>query len=223
MKMLQLFLVLLFLSTTALANEPSDLLTVSDVFNLETVSSPQISPDGTKIVYVRQFADIMTDKYYSNLWIINFNGSNNRPLTTGNYSDSSPRWSPDGSRLIFTSNREGSPQIYTRWMDSGQVAKLSNLQHAPTGISWSPDGKQIAFTSFVPGKSPNLIKMPAAPKGAKWAEPAREIDKLVYRFNRQGYLQNGYSHVFVMSAEGGTARQITSGDFHHAGPAFRTG
>ena len=70
MKMLQLFLVLLFLSTTALANEPADLLTVSDVFNLETVSSPQISPDGTKIVYVRQFADIMTDKYYSNLWII---------------------------------------------------------------------------------------------------------------------------------------------------------
>ena len=223
MKKLQLFLVLLFLPATVLANEPSNLLQVSDVFNLETVSSPQISPDGTRIVYVRQFADIMTDKYYSNLWIINFNGSNNRPLTTGNYNDSSPRWSPDGSRLIFTSNREGSPQIYTRWMDSGQVAKLTNLQHAPTGISWSPDGKQIAFTSFVPGKSPNLIKMPAAPKGAKWAEPAREIDKLVYRFNRQGYLQNGYSHVFVMSAEGGTARQITSGDFHHGGAPFRTG
>ena len=223
MKKLQLFLVLLFLPATALANEPSDLLTVSDVFNLETVSSPQISPDGTRIVYVRQFADIMTDKYYSNLWIIDFNGSNNRPLTTGNYSDASPRWSPDGSRLIFTSNRGGSSQIYTRWMDSGQVAKLSNLQHAPIGISWSPDGKQIAFTSFVPGKSLNLIKMPAAPKGAKWAEPAREIDKLVYRFNRQGYLQNGYSHVFVMSAEGGTARQITSGDFHHGGAPFRSG
>ena len=223
MKKLQWALVLVLLPVMALANEPSDLLTVSDVFHLETVSDPRISPDGTKIVYVRQFADIMTDKYYSNLWIINFNGSNNRPLTTGNFSDSSPRWSPDGSRLIFISNREGSSQIHTRWMDSGQVAKLTSLQHAPRGISWSPDGKQIAFTSFVPGKSPNLINMPAAPKGAKWADSAKEIDQLVYRFNGPGYLPNGYSHVFVMSAEGGTARQITSGDFHHGGAPFRSG
>ena len=165
----------------------------------------------------------MTDRYYSNLWIINFDGTNNRALTTGNHNDSSPLWSPDGSRLIFISKRDGSAQIYLRWMDTGQLTKLSNLQHAPSGLSWSPDGSQIAFSSFVPSDHPSLIKMPSAPKGAAWADPAREIDKLVYRFNGPGYLLNGYSHVFVLPAEGGTPRQITSGDYNHGAAPFRSG
>ena len=176
---LRIALVLFFIPLALSASQPSDLLTIKDVFNLETATDPQISPDGKKIVYVRQFADIMTDRYYSNLWIINFDGTNNRALTTGNHNDSSPLWSPDGSRLIFISKRDGSPQIYLRWMDTGQLTKLTNLQHAPSGLSWSPDGSQIAFSSFVPSDHPSLIKMPSAPKGAAWADPAREIDKLV--------------------------------------------
>ena len=89
-----------FLSPAA-AQEKSDRLTVSDIFDMEMATDPQISPDGEKIIYVRQFSDIMTDKRYSNLWVINFDGSNNRPLTTGNFSDYSPRWSSDGTRIIY--------------------------------------------------------------------------------------------------------------------------
>ena len=102
-------------------------LTVNDVFNLETVADPQISPDGKRIVYVRNFTDIMTDRRVSNLWIINTDGTDHRPLTTGNYNDTAPRWSPDGSQLIYLSNREGATQIYRRWMDTGQVAKLTGV------------------------------------------------------------------------------------------------
>ncbi len=120
----------------AAANDRSKRLTVMDVFNIEFAADPQISPDGKKIIYTRQFSDIMTDKRYSNLWIINFDGSEHRPLTTGHYNDGSPRWSPDQTRIIFTSDRDGSTQIYMRWMDTGQTAKLTNLQHAPVGISW---------------------------------------------------------------------------------------
>ncbi len=210
------------LSISTLAQASSNRLTVQDIFNLELATDPQISPDGRRIVYVRQFADIMTDRRYSNLWIINFDGSDHRPLTSGNFNDTSPRWSPDGSQIIYISNRDqtpGSPpQIYRRWMDSGQTAKLTNLTSPPSGIAWSPDGKWISFTMHVPEAPPQMIKMPAPPEGAKWAEPARVIDRLIYRFNGFGYLKPGYIHLFVIPSEGGTPRQISSGRFQHGAP-----
>jgi hypothetical protein len=73
---------------------PANRISAMGIFNFQYASDPQISPDGTKIVYVRRFADIMSDKRDSNLWIVNSDGSENRPLTTGNYSDESPQWSP---------------------------------------------------------------------------------------------------------------------------------
>src|ERR1700722_6798177 len=114
-------------------------LTVQDVFNLQLATDPQISPDGRRIVYVRQFCDIMADKRHSNLWIIDSDGSNHRPLTTGNFNDTSPRWSHDGTQIIYTSNRDGGTQIYRRWMDTAQTAKLTNVTADPAGITWSPD------------------------------------------------------------------------------------
>src|SRR5215471_19390281 len=91
-----------------------------DEFQIQTPTDPQISPDGKKIVYVRRFADEATDRRYSNLWIINADGTDHRPLTTGNRGDSSPRWSPDGTRIAFLSDTDGKQQIYIRWMDTGQ-------------------------------------------------------------------------------------------------------
>jgi acylaminoacyl-peptidase len=202
----------------------SNKLTVNDIFNLELATDPQISPDGRRIVYVRQFADIMTDKRCSNLWIINFDGTDHRSLTTGNFNDTSPRWSPDGKQIIFISNRDqapgSTPQIYRRWMDTGETAKITNLTQTPGGIAWSPDGKWVSFTMHVPEAPASIIKMPAPPEGAKWAEPAKVIDKLVYRFNGPGYLKPGYTHLFILPSEGGTPRQISSGRFQHGGLAF---
>jgi acylaminoacyl-peptidase len=213
------FLVLsLFVVASA---QPSPLmarLTVNDVFNLELVSDPQISPDGKRVLYVRGFADIMGDKRCSNLWIVNLDGTDHRPLTTGNFNDASPRWSADGRQIAYVSNRDGSPQLYRRWMDSGETAKLTNLTQAPSGIALSPDGKWISFVMHVPEAPPSIVKMPAPPEGAKWAEPARVIDKLVYRFNGFGYLKPGYAHLFVVPIEGGTPRQVSSGAFQHGGP-----
>src|SRR5499433_4140097 len=206
------------------AQSTQNKLTIQDVFNVETVSDPQISPDGKRIVYVRQFADIMSDKRCSNLWIISFDGTDHRPLTTGNFSDTSPRWSPDGKQIIYISNRDQTPgappQIYRRWMDTGETAKLTRLTQSPAGIAISPDGKWISFTMHVPDPPASIVKMPAPPEGAKWADPARVIDKLVYRFNGAGYLKPGYTHLFVLPSEGGTPRQISSGKFQHGGVAF---
>src|SRR5271169_932277 len=199
------------------AQEPSHKITVMDEFQIQLPADPQISPDGKKIVYVRRFADPMTDRRYSNLWIINSDGTDHRPLTNGNRTDASPRWSPDGARLAYLSDADGKQQIYVRWMDSGQTARITSLDQAPNSIEWSPDGKMISFSALVLGKGPHLADLPAPPAGAKWADPATAYDRLVYRFNGAGYLKPGFNQLFVVSAEGGAARQVSNGNFPNGG------
>ncbi|HKM89680.1 MAG TPA: S9 family peptidase [Candidatus Acidoferrales bacterium] len=199
----------------ARAQEIPDRLEPMDVFRVQVATDPQISPDGKRIVYARQSKDIASDRSVSNLWIVNSDGSEHRPLTTGNFSDTFPRWSPDGTRLAFLSDRDGKTQLYVRWMDSGQTAKLTDLENPPAGISWSPDGKQIAFTALVSAAPPKIAALPAAPEGAKWAEPPKVYEDLIYRFNGPGYLKPGYTQIFVIASDGGAPRQLTTGKFPH--------
>jgi len=204
------------------ADPSRDVLKLIDLFNLEIASDPQISPDGTRVVFVRNFNDIMKDRKRSNLWIVDFEGGDARPLTTGNENDSSPRWSPDGRRLLYASGTDGSVQIYVRWMDTGQTAKITGVPKSPGGMSWSPDGKWIAFTMFVPEETKPLAELPPKPEGAEWGKPAKVIRKLLYRADGEGYLADGFSQVFVVPAEGGTPRQLTRGAFNHEGPVSWT-
>ena len=129
---------LCLLATTAEAQKTK--LGPMDIFNLEYATSPEISPDGQWVVYVRQYFDVMTDRRYSNLWIARSDGSDHRPLTAGKYTEGEPAWSPDGKRLAYISTREGAPQIYVRWMDNGQTSPITKVQEPPSGIAWSPDG-----------------------------------------------------------------------------------
>jgi dipeptidyl aminopeptidase/acylaminoacyl peptidase len=212
--------ILFVLVSSVRAQDSSRKLTAMDEFQLQLATDPQISPDGKKIVYVRRFADPMTDKRYSNLWIINSDGTDHRAITTGNRSDASPRWSPDGTRIAYLSDADGKQQVYIRWMDSGQSARITNLEQSPDAIAWSPDSKMLSFSSLVLGKGPHLADLPAAPSGAKWADPPAAYDRLVYRFNGAGYLKPGFMQVFVVSADGGAPRQITNGNFPNGGNEF---
>ncbi|MCB1625813.1 MAG: PD40 domain-containing protein, partial [Pseudomonadales bacterium] len=203
--------------TAVAASADSWLLQSRDIFALETASDPQISPDGKRIVYVRRSYDVMTDKPRANLWIVNTDGSGQRPLRSDTNNHSSPRWSHDGTRLAFISDAEGKPQLFVRWMDTGQTALLTDLTESPRDLTWSPDGKSLAFTQLVAADKPSLAKAPDKPEGANWAPPVTVIDQVVYRVDGQGYLKSGYSHVFVVSSDGGAPRQLTSGNFNHEG------
>lgn len=189
-----------------------------DVFELESAADPQISPDGSRVAYVRRSADIMTDRVRSNIWIVDADGGDHRPLLSGADSYTSPRWSPDGGRLAYVSSAEGrGPELYARWMDTGQTALLSNLAEAPGAVAWSPDGEWIAFTALVKDEPEPMVAAPARPEGAEWAPPVTVIEELAYRADGRGYLEQGHTHVFVIPAEGGTPRRLTSGDYHHGG------
>ncbi len=198
--------------------EPANRFRVIDLFDLEIASDPQISPDGKRVVYVRNFSDIMKDKKRSNLWMVDFDGAEHRPVTTGNENDFSPRWSPEGQRLLYASSADGSVQLYVRWLDTGQVAKVTSVQKTPNSITWSPDGKWIAFAMLVPEEAKPFAEMPPKPEGADWGKAAKVVQKLLYRADGEGYLEDGYTHVFVVPAEGGTPRQLTKGAFNHRGP-----
>ncbi|MDX1666400.1 MAG: S9 family peptidase [Saprospiraceae bacterium] len=186
-----------------------------DVFDLEYVSDPRISPDGQQIVYVRNFKDIMTDRNLSNLWIVNFDGSGHRPLTTGKQRDHSPRLSPEGDKLLYSSNRDGDTQLYLRWLDTGAEARITNLTRSPGDVQWSPTGDAIAFTMSVLQEDQDLVKRPKAPRGAEWTSPPIYIDEITYRADGAGYLDDAHTHIFTMPLQGGHPRQITKGDFDH--------
>jgi len=208
----------------SMAQDLSKIYTAHDYFDFEWVSDPQISPDGSKIIYVRNFMDATTDQFYSNLWIVDFDGTDNRPLTSGLFHDNSPRWSPDGQQIIYISDKNKKPQIYKRWMDTGETVVLTNLLFPPSSITWSPDSKWIAFSAPVPVLPRTIAQMPPAPPGAKWAPSPKIIDKIVYRFDGVGYkISMAHMHLFVVPSEGGTPRQLSHGDYNHPMPMFGGG
>jgi acylaminoacyl-peptidase len=188
------------------------------MFDLEVATDPQISPDGSRVVFVRNFNDIMKDRKRSNLWIINWDGSDLRPLTTGSENDNSPRWSPDGQRLAYVSTEDGSEQIHVRWMDSGQMARVTRCSKPPSAVEWSPDGRWLAFSMAVPDETKPFAEMPAKPEGAEWAKPPKTIRRMVYRTDEAGYLEEAHKQLFIVPSDGGTPRQLTRGPFDQNGP-----
>ncbi len=196
-------------------------LKLIDIFNMEFISGPKISPDGTKVIYVRNFKDVMTDRNLSNIWIANYDGSNRRPLTTGNQNDFGPRWSHDGTKIVFKSNKEDNKmKLYMMWLDTKEIMPLTNSPETPGQVSWSHDDKFIAFNMFVPKAHASIIKLPAKPEGAKWNKPPMFVDKMNYRGDGQGYLKSGNRQLFTLSTDGGSPRQLTFTDFDHGAPIW---
>ncbi|MCP4726993.1 MAG: S9 family peptidase, partial [bacterium] len=223
---LSVVIILLLFAVSAFGwQERTDLLDKKTYMEMETVGSPNISPDGNHILFTTGFVDKINDRRRSNIWVSDFNGTRIRMMTEGNWSDSSPVWSPDGTKIAFISDRHGTSQLYVMWFDTKEILVLTNLERAPGSIRWSPDGSMIAFTSFTPDTKPILpVKLPKRPSGAKWAKPAVIVDRLSWQRDGRGPVAKGYTHIYTIDAVlGGTPKQITSGDYSHSDPQWSGG
>ena len=187
-----------------------------DVFKLEWASGPTISPDGKKIVFVRNGLDVMKDARRSALWIMDRNGANLEPISSGGRNENAPQFSPDARRIAFKSGG----QIFIRFLDSGRELQVTSETQGVDQFAFSPDGKSLAFSMRVPASKAKAAELPTPPEGAEWAKSVTVIDRLSYRADGEGIFEPHFRHVFVVPALGGSPRQVTAGDFNYDGFSF---
>src|SRR5262249_24203180 len=206
-----LLTVVVFLAAPALAQKRN--ITEKDLFNFVWISDPQISPDGSRVAFVRVTVNDKKDGYNTALWTVSTATGETRQLTNGPR-DSTPRWSPDGQFLVFvrapeTSGRVDPPQLFMLAMAGGQPFQSTTLPRGAGAREWSPDGKMILFYNGATAEELAKAAKPATPPAAPGASPApperesdvRVINRAVYRANGAGYLDFKHpNHIWVVTA-----------------------
>ncbi|MDQ3962874.1 MAG: S9 family peptidase [Actinomycetota bacterium] len=182
-----------------------------DVYELTGVSDPRIGPDG-RVAYLVWTADRENNEYPKSLWI--YDGDGHRRLTDPKKKVSAPRWSPDGRKIAFASNRDGERmQLYVLPMDGGEPLQLTNLKGDVTDLTWSPDSSTLCFACREPDAAYEQ-------DDDRRREP-RRITRLWYKLDDEGWLVDRVKHLYVVSADGSEAAQaITKGESHDGAPAW---
>jgi dipeptidyl aminopeptidase/acylaminoacyl peptidase len=226
------FLALFLLATPVGADEPARLLRPDDIFALKTVSDPQISPEGTWVAYTIRTLDAKEDRRDTDVWMspmtpfASTSGSAAVRVTASPKPESRPRFSPDGRYLAFLSGREGDKsQVWLLDRRGGEAVKLTDYKSDVGDLAWSPDSKKLAL--IVGDVDPDNPDDPAAPgpdgkpkDGAAKTPKPIVIRRLQFKRDREGYLRELRSHLYVFDVAAKTSEQITSGPYDDEEPVW---
>ena len=186
-----------------------------DVFALAAASDPRVSPDGRTVAFVVTRTDRERNDYRSAIWLVPADGSAPpRQFTAGTKRDGHPRWSPDGTRLAFVSNRDGDAgQLYVIPASGGEAVRLTDSHEDIEDVAWSPDGTRIAFTA--------RVRDAAYDEKEDRKRPPRRFNRLSYKLDNVGWTVDRRKHVFTVGIDAASAPvQITKGDFEHDAPTW---
>ena len=181
-----------------------------DIYQFNTVSEVRISPDGKNVVYTVQRVDKKTEKKYTNLWITSTGIGEPQQFTTGDQHDGSARWSPDGNKIAFLSDRgdkEKAAQIHLIPFRGGEASRLSNIVGEISELIWSPDGKKLLCT--VRKLDAETLEREKDEGKKKLGVVARQYDRLFYKLDGYGYLPHERTHIWIIDARTGKAKQLT--------------
>ena len=217
-----LFSTIILLLITGVSHAQKRAFTIEDLYRIKSISDVHVSPDGRSIIYVLTDSDFPRAKRNSHVWMMNSDGTNARQLTTGDKSESSGAFSPDGNWISYVSAKDGAPQIYVIPSAGGKARKVTNISTGVSDPLWSPDGKWIAFSSDV---YPECGGDDACNKKTSetWSQgplKAHMADSLLYRHWTE-WKDGTRTHVFVANTATGQARDLTPGDFDS--PPFQLG
>jgi dipeptidyl aminopeptidase/acylaminoacyl peptidase len=201
--------------------------TFDDMMALKRIGGPAISPDGKWVLFSAVDVDLKANKRTSHLWVVPLAGGDSRQMTFDPAGETGGHWSPDGKKFLFVSPRGGSSQVWTQEFNSaagvttGEAKRVTSISTEADGAVWFPDGKKILFVSEVyPDCGTDACNKAKDEERANSKVKAMVFTKLFYR-HWNHYTNFKRSHLFVVSADGGTAQDITPGD--HDVPPFSLG